>query len=64
MSGTRINQINAAVFAVVQSLVPALVLLGVLSWTTDQVAAVMLVVSNTLTLIGLVFAQSARTNTP
>lgn len=63
MTGTRLNQINAAIFAVVQSLIPALVLAGVLSWTDTTIAAVMLVVSNTLTLVGLIFAQSTSTNT-
>jgi len=63
MAGSRINQINAAVFAVVQSLIPALILLGVLNWTPDTIAAVALVVSNTLTLVGLIFAQSPTTNT-
>lgn len=63
MTGSRLNQINAAVFAVVQSLIPALILLGVLDWTADTTAAVLLVVTNTLTLVGLVFAQSPATNT-
>lgn len=63
MTGSRLNQINAAVFAVIQSLIPALILLGVLDWTTDTTAAVLLVVTNTLTLVGLIFAQSPRTNT-
>lgn len=64
MTGSRLNQVNAAVFAVIQSLIPALILLGILDWTADQTAGVLLVVSNTLTLVGLVFAQSSRTNTP
>lgn len=63
MTGSRLNQINAAVFAVIQSLIPALILLGVLDWTTDTTAAVLLVVTNTLTLVGLIFAQSSKTNT-
>lgn len=63
MTGSRLNQINAAVFAVVQSLIPALILLGVLDWTADTTAAVLLVVTNTLTLVGLIFAQSPKTNT-
>lgn len=44
------DEIRAAVIAVAQSLLPALVLLGVLDWTEDQIAAVMLVVVNAITL--------------
>ncbi len=64
MSGSRINQLNALVFALVQSLFPALILLGVVDWTSDQQAIVMLVVTNVLNLVGFVFAQSPATNTP
>lgn len=63
MSGERLNQINAAVIALIQSLFPALVLLGVIDWSSDTIAAVMLVVTNTVTLIGLFFALSKTTNT-
>lgn len=63
MSGTRINQLNALVFALVQSLFPALILLGVIDWTSDEQAIVMLVVTNVLNLVGFFFAQSPSTNT-
>ena len=63
MSGSRINQLNALIFALVQSLVPVLILTGVVSWTTDQTAVVMLCVTNVLNIVGFVFAQSPATNT-
>jgi hypothetical protein len=62
MTGSRLNQLNALIFALVQSLVPVLILTGVVSWTDTTIAAVMLVVTNTLNLIGFVFAQSEATN--
>lgn len=63
MSGSRVNQLNALVFALVQSLFPALILLGVIDWTSDEQAVVMLVVTNVLNIVGFVFAQSPATNT-
>jgi high-affinity K+ transport system ATPase subunit B len=62
MTGTRLNQLNAAIFALVQSLFPALVLLNVVDWTSDEQAIIMLVVTNAITLVGLIFAQSEATN--
>jgi hypothetical protein len=62
MTGSRLNQLNAAIFALVQSLCPALVLLGVVDWTSDEQAIIMLVVTNAITLVGLIFAQSEATN--
>jgi hypothetical protein len=62
MTGSRLNQLNAAIFALVQSLFPALVLLGVVDWTSDEQAIIMLVVTNAITLVGLIFAQSEATN--
>ncbi len=50
MNMTRSEQIRAAIIAMIQSLFPALVLLGVISWTSDTIAAVMLVVTNVVTL--------------
>jgi len=58
-----VNQLNALVFALVQSLFPALILLGVIDWTSDEQAVVMLVVTNVLNIVGFVFAQSPATNT-
>jgi len=63
VSGSRVNQLNALVFALVQSLFPALILLGVIDWTSDEQAVVMLVVTNVLNIVGFVFAQSPATNT-
>jgi high-affinity K+ transport system ATPase subunit B len=62
MTGSRLNQLNAAIFALVQSLFPALVLLDVVDWSTDEQAIIMLVVTNAITLVGLIFAQSEATN--
>lgn len=64
MTVTRVNVIIAAIMAVVNSVFPALILLNVIHWTSDQTAAVVLVISNTLTLIGLLFASTPVTNTP
>lgn len=64
MSLTRTNALIAGVMAIVNSLFPALILLGVVDWTPDQVAAVVLVISNSLTFVGLLFASSPVTNTP
>jgi len=63
MSGTRINQLNALVFALIQSLFPVLILLGVIDWTSDEQAVVMLVVTNVLNIVGFVFAESPATDT-
>lgn len=50
MNMTRSEQIRAALIAMIQSLFPALVLLGIIDWTSDTIAAVMLVVTNAVTL--------------
>lgn len=63
MTGANLNKLNALIFALVQSLFPALILLGVIDWTSDEQAVVMLVVTNVLNLVGFVFAQSPKTNT-
>lgn len=52
-TGTRSEQIRAAIIALAQSLFPALVLLGVIDWTSDTIAAVMLVVTNLVTMFFL-----------
>ena len=48
--------IAAAVIATVNSVFPFLVLVGVLDWTPDTIAGAMLVVTNVVTLGGLLFA--------
>lgn len=63
MEGSKLNRLNALIFALVQSLIPALILLGVVEWTSDEQAVFMLVVTNVLNLAGYVFAESKATNT-
>lgn len=63
MQLTRTNALIAAGIAVVNSLLPFLVLIGVLTWTSDQMAGAYLVVSNVGTFIGLLFASTSSTNT-
>ena len=58
MTGANLNKLNALIFALVQSLFPALILLGVIDWTSDDQAVVMLVVTNVLNLVGYFFAES------
>ncbi len=47
------DQIRAAIIAVVQSLLPALVLLNVVSLDDTQIAAIMLFITNAVTLFAL-----------
>ena len=58
MTATKSEQIRAAIIAVIQSLLPALVLLHVIDWTSDTIAAVMLVVTNTVTLFFLLLPNA------
>ena len=51
---------RAAAIAFVQSLFPVLVLTGIVSLTSDQIAAVMLAVSNGLTLLMLVLKRGQQ----
>ena len=51
------EQIRAAIIAVVQSVFPALVLLNVIDWTSDTIAAVMLVVTNVVIPLFLVASK-------
>ncbi len=62
MEGTRLNQLNALIFALVASIIPVLNLAGVTHLTSDGIALVMLVVTNVLNLVGFVFAQQKSTN--
>lgn len=50
MNATKSEQVRAGIIALIQSILPALVLLGVVDWTSDTIAAVMLVVTNAVTL--------------
>jgi len=52
-TGTKSEQIRAAIIALAQSIFPVLILLGAIDWTSDQIAAVMLVVTNFLTVFFL-----------
>lgn len=63
MNGSRLNALVAAGIALVNSIIPFLILVGALTWTPDTVAAAYLIVSNVGTFIGLCFAQSSATNT-
>lgn len=58
MNMTRSEQIRAAIIAVAQSLFPALVLLNVIDWTSTTIAAVMLVVTNIVTLFFLLLPRN------
>lgn len=58
----RSEQLRAAIIAVVQSLLPALVLLNVIDWTSDTIAAVMLVVTNITTLAFLLLPNAPATD--
>ena len=57
-TGTKSEQIRAAIIAVIQSLLPALVLLNVVHLTSDAIAAIMLVVTNTVTLAFLLLPNA------
>lgn len=48
------NQFRAAIIALIQSVFPVLVLLGV-DLSDDAIAAIMLVITNTMTLLALLF---------
>ena len=51
------DQVRAAVIAVAQSLFPVLILLGVLDLDDTQIAAIMLFITNSLTLVMLAFKK-------
>ena len=48
------NRVRAAIIALVQSVFPVLVLAGV-NLSDDAIAAIMLVITNTVTVIALLF---------
>lgn len=54
---TQQNTIGAAVTAFIGNLLPFLVLVGVLDWGGETIAAAMLVVNSFVTMAGLVYAQ-------
>lgn len=47
---TRSEQLRATIIAFIQSLLPFLVLIHALTWTSDTIAACMLAVTNATTL--------------
>ena len=47
------DKIRAAIIATIQSLIPVLILLGVVNWSADQIAIVMLFVVNAVTTLFL-----------
>lgn len=49
MTATRSEQLRAAFIAIAQSALPFLVLVGAVDWTSDTIAAAMLVVTNVTT---------------
>jgi uncharacterized membrane protein YphA (DoxX/SURF4 family) len=61
MTKESYDAVAAAVIALVQSVFPVLILTGALHWTDDTIAAVMLVVTNLVTLFGLVIQPMLRT---
>ena len=64
MTVTRTNALIAALIALINSIIPFLQIIGVLSLTSDGLAALYLIVSNFGTVLGLVFASTPATNTP
>lgn len=47
------DQIRAAIIAVAQSFLPLLVLLGIVELSDTQIAAIMLFITNAITLVAL-----------
>lgn len=64
MQSTRSEQLRATIIAVVQSLLPFLVLIGVVDWTADTIAACMLVVTNVVTMVFLLLPNRASDVNP
>lgn len=64
MTITRTNALIAAGIALVNSIIPFFVIIGVLHLASDGLAALYLVVSNSATMLGLVFASTPVTNVP
>lgn len=54
------NAIAAGIISIVQSALPFLVLVGVINWTSDTIAAAVLVTTNIVTTAGYLFAQSQK----
>lgn len=63
LSGTTLNAVVAGGISTVNSIIPFLILVGVLHWTADAVAAAYLVVSNIGTFVGLMIALAKASNT-
>lgn len=64
MTVTRTNALIAAAIALVNSIIPFLLLIGAFSLTEKALAALYLVISNFATFIGLLFASTPATNVP
>lgn len=64
MSVTKANAISAAIISLVGSTLPFLVLVGALDWGADTISAAVLVVTQVVTLGGLIFASTPASNTP
>ena len=62
MSGTKLNRVIAAGIALVNAIIPFLVLIGAVSLSPEGVAGAMGIVSLAGTFVGLLFAQSDATN--
>jgi hypothetical protein len=61
---TRTNVLVAAGIQAANSIVPFLVIVGAVSWTSEAVAASAYVVTSFGTFIGLLFASTPATNVP
>ena len=53
------EQLRAAIIAFVQSLLPFFVLVGVIDWTSETIAACMLAVTNATTVFFLLLPNKA-----
>ena len=54
------DRLRAAIIALIQSTFPVLVLLGIVQLTEVQVAGIMLVLSNALTVFMLIFKKGQQ----
>lgn len=64
MTITKPNAIAASLIAVANSIFPFLVLVGLLHWTSDTIAAAILVIGNLVNFGGLLFSAVPASNTP
>lgn len=61
---TKSNAIVAGLISIANSVFPFLILVGALHWSSDTVAAAMLVVTNTVTFGGLLFSGTPTSSIP